>query len=375
VQDFYQLASTNGAARAGFLHTDHGSVATPVFMAVGTQGTVKACTPEQLVAAGITVVLGNTYHLELRPGSEAVAALGGLHTFMSWRGPILTDSGGFQVFSLGETNTVTEEGCEFKSHLDGSLQMLTPERSMQVQHRLGSDIVMQLDDVPALPAPIERERDTMLRSLRWAARCKAALSALSAQGKRQFLFGIVQGGTNADLRSQSARELVALDLPGYAIGGLSVGETKRQMAEILGVVTPLLPAGKPRYLMGVGYPEDMIDAVGLGVDMFDCVLPTRSARHALAFTSAGRLRIRNAKHARDNRPLDARCDCYACVNFSRGYLRHLLVAGEFLGMTLLSLHNLAFYARLMREMREAIVAQRFAKWAEEAKPRVAADAE
>lgn len=373
--DLYELASTDGAARAGFLHTDHGSVQTPVFMAVGTQGTVKACTPQQLVAAGITVVLGNTYHLELRPGSETVSALGGLHAFMNWRGPILTDSGGFQVFSLGETNTVTEEGCEFKSHLDGSLQMLTPERSMQIQHQLGSDVVMQLDDVPALPAPIERERDTMLRSLRWAARCKAALPALSAQGRRQFLFGIVQGGTNADLRTQSARELVALDLPGYAIGGLSVGETKRQMSEVLGLVTPLLPATKPRYLMGVGYPEDMIDAVGLGVDMFDCVLPTRSARHALAFTSAGRLRIRNAKHARDNRPLDARCDCYACVNFSRGYLRHLLVAGEFLGMTLLSLHNLAFYARLMREMRKAIVETRFTDWAAEAKAHVAGDAD
>ncbi len=373
--DLFELATTDSAARAGFLHTDHGSVQTPVFMAVGTQGTVKACTPEQLVAAGITVVLGNTYHLELRPGSEVVAELGGLHAFMNWRGPILTDSGGFQVFSLGETNTVTEEGCEFKSHLDGSMQMLTPERSMQVQHRLGSDIVMQLDDVPALPAPIERERDTMLRSLRWAARCKAALPQHSAQGKRQHLFGIVQGGTNADLRTESARSLVALDLPGYAIGGLSVGETKRQMAEILGVVTPLLPAHKPRYLMGVGYPEDMIDAVSLGVDMFDCVLPTRSARHALAFTSAGRLRIRNAKHARDNRPLDARCDCYACVNFSRGYLRHLLIAGEFLGMTLLSLHNLAFYARLMREMRQAIVSKHFFAWAAEAKPRVSADAE
>ena len=373
--ELFELSSTDGAARAGFLHTDHGSVATPVFMAVGTQGTVKACTPEQLVGAGITVVLGNTYHLELRPGSEAVAELGGLHTFMGWRGPILTDSGGFQVFSLGETNTVTEEGCEFKSHLDGSMQMLTPERSMQIQHRLGSDIVMQLDDVPALPAPIERERDTMQRSLRWAARCQAALPALSAQGKRQHLFGIVQGGTTPELRTQSARELVALDLPGYAIGGLSVGETKRQMAEVLGLVTPLLPKTKPRYLMGVGYPEDMIDAVGLGVDMFDCVLPTRSARHALAFTSLGRLRIRNAKHARDNRPLDARCGCYTCVNFSRGYLRHLLIAGEFLGMTLLSLHNLAFYAKLMREMREAVVAKQFSAWASEAKPRVSADAE
>jgi queuine tRNA-ribosyltransferase len=375
VPELFELASSDGAARAGFLHTDHGSVATPVFMAVGTQGTVKACTPEQLVSAGITVVLGNTYHLDLRPGSEAVAALGGLHTFMGWRGPILTDSGGFQVFSLGETNTVTEEGCEFKSHLDGSMQMLTPERSMQIQHRLGSDIVMQLDDVPALPAPIERERDTMQRSLRWAARCKAALPKLSAQGKGQRLFGIVQGGTNPELRTESAHALVTLDLPGYAIGGLSVGETKRQMAEILGVVTPLLPPAKPRYLMGVGYPEDMIDAVGLGVDMFDCVLPTRSARHALAFTSAGRLRIRNAKHARDKRPIDANCECYACVKFSRGYLRHLLVAGEFLGMTLLSLHNLAFYARLMREMREAIVAKRFSAWAEETRRRVSADAE
>ena len=344
-------------------------------MAVGTQGTVKACAPDQLLAAGITVVLGNTYHLELRPGSEVVAALGGLHAFMHWAGPILTDSGGFQVFSLGEMNRVSEQGCEFKSHLDGKTHMLTPERSMEIQHRLGSDIVMQLDDVPALPAPTERERETMNRSLRWAGRCKAALPVLSAQGKRQRLFGIVQGGLNPELRAQSARDLATMELPGYAIGGLSVGETKRQMQEILGVVTPLLPSEKPRYLMGVGYPEDLIEAVNLGVDMFDCVLPTRSARHALAFTSGGRLRLRNAKHARDARPVDANCGCYCCANFSRGYLRHLLIANEFLGMTLLTLHNLAFYARLMHAMRAAIIEKTFALWSAQWLPRVTGDAE
>ncbi|MCQ3949344.1 MAG: tRNA guanosine(34) transglycosylase Tgt [Planctomycetaceae bacterium] len=375
VSELYQLQAADGAARAGLLQTDHGSVQTPVFMAVGTQGTVKACTPDQLAQAGITVVLGNTYHLELRPGSDTVAALGGLHAFMGWSGPILTDSGGFQVFSLGEMNRVSEEGCEFKSHLDGSSQMLTPERSMLIQHRLGSDIVMQLDDVPALPAPKAREEETMRRSLRWAARCKAALPAQSAQGRRQRLFGIVQGGLSTDLRRESALELSALDLPGYAIGGLSVGETKRQMQEILGLVTPLLPADKPRYLMGVGYPEDLIEAVGLGVDMFDCVLPTRSARHAMVFTSRGRLRLKNSRHGRDNRPIDPECDCYACVKFSRGYLRHLLVAGEFLGMTLLTLHNLAFYARLMRLMRSAIMERRFTSFAGEWLARVSGDAE
>ncbi|MCC6573596.1 MAG: tRNA guanosine(34) transglycosylase Tgt [Planctomycetes bacterium] len=371
---FFEVSAADGAARAGTLHTDHGSANTPVFMAVGTQGTVKGCTPDQLMAAGTQVVLGNTYHLELRPGSETVNKLGGLHRFMGWNGPILTDSGGFQVFSLAENNKVTEDGCEFVSHLDGSRHMLSPERSMKIQNNLGSDIVMQLDDVPALPAPPGREEDTMRRSLRWAVRCKAALPEMSAQGKRQRLFGIVQGGLNPDLRQESARELAKLGLPGYAIGGLSVGETKQQMADILGLVTPLLPANKPRYLMGVGYPEDLIVAVGNGVDMFDCVLPTRSARHALAFTSRGRLRMRNARHAADNSPLDPQCACACCANFSRGYLRHLLMAGEMLGMTLLTLHNLAFYNRLTALMREAISTRRFAAFAAETLPKVSADA-
>lgn len=373
--DFFTLEHTDGAARAGVLRTDHGDAQTPLFMTVGTQGTVKGCTPEQLAEAGVTVVLGNTYHLMLRPGAETVAALGGLHNFARWQGPMLTDSGGYQVFSLGDMNLVTEEGCTFKNHLDGSEELLTPERSMDIQHQLGADIVMQLDDVPALPAPPEREAETMRRSVRWLDRCVAALPANSAQGKRQRLFGIVQGGLSPNLRRESATELVKRELPGYAIGGLSVGETKRQMEEILGVVTPLLPAPKPRYLMGVGFPEDMLAAIAQGVDMFDCVLPTRSARHSLVFTSQGRLRMRNARHARSSAALDSECACYTCRNYSRGYLRHLLIANEMLGMTLLSIHNLYFYTSLMRRAREAILAggyaQFFAKW----QPQVAQGAE
>lgn len=323
-------------------------------MAVGTQGTVKGVTPDQLRAAGITVVLGNTYHLMLRPGADTVHQLGGLHGMARWHGPMLTDSGGYQVFSMGDTNRVTEEGCTFKNHLDGREELLTPERSMEVQHKLGADIVMQLDDVPALPASRERTADTMRRSVRWLDRCKAALPTHSAQGKRQHLFGIVQGGLDLELRAESARELVTRDLPGYAIGGLSVGETKDQMNAVLGAVTPLLPAGKPRYLMGVGFPEDMLEAIGMGVDMFDCVLPTRCARHSLVFTSRGRLRMKNAMHAASTGPLDPECSCYTCANFSRGYLRHLIMAGEILGMTLLTIHNLHFYAELMAQARRAV---------------------
>jgi queuine tRNA-ribosyltransferase len=271
-------------------------------------------------------------------------------------------------------NRVTEDGCLFKSHLDGGERMLTPELSMAIQHRLGSDIAMQFDDVPALPASPEREAESMRRSLRWARRCRESLPALSAQGRRQRLFGIVQGGLNPALRAESARELCALELPGYAIGGLSVGETKRQMEEILGLVTPLLPQGKPRYLMGVGYPEDILLGVSLGVDMFDCVLPTRSARHALAFTSRGRLRMRNAAHARDPRPIDPSCGCFACRGFSRAYVRHLIVAEEPLAATLLTIHNLAFYAALVAEARRAILEQRYAAFAAEALPRVSGDA-
>jgi queuine tRNA-ribosyltransferase len=292
-----------------------------------------------------------------------------------WSGPMLTDSGGYQVFSLGDTNKVTEDGCTFRNHLDGREELLTPERSMEIQHKLGADIVMQLDDVPALPATSEREADTMRRSIRWLDRCIAALPQQSAQAKRKRLFGIVQGGVTPALRIESANELVARDLPGYAIGGLSVGETKRQMEEILGVVTPLLPQDKPRYLMGVGFPEDMLAAIGLGVDMFDCVLPTRSARHSLVFTGHGRLRMRNARHARDTGPLDPECGCYTCQSYSRGYIRHLMMAGEMLGMTLLTIHNLYFYTSLMRLAREAITEGRYAAFAAEWIPRVGAAGE
>jgi queuine tRNA-ribosyltransferase len=366
----FTLKHTSAGARAGTLHTAHGSVDTPVFMAVGTQGTVKNCTPDQLRQAGVGMVLGNTYHLMLRPGAETVQALGGLHRMSAWDGPMLTDSGGYQVFSLAHRGKITEQGCEFKSHIDGRAEMLTPERSMDIQHRLGADVVMQLDDVPALPATPEREQESTRRSIRWLDRCIESLPPESAQGHPQHLFGIVQGGLNPDLRAESATELVARDLPGYAIGGLSVGETKHQMNEILGVVTPLLPSDKPRYLMGVGYPEDLIQAVGMGVDMFDCVLPTRSARHAMVFTSKGRLRIRNSGFADDNLPLDPNCRCYTCANFSRGYLRHLLMANEGLGMTLLSIHNLYFYTSLMRMARQAIVNGRYDDFATEWIPRV-----
>ncbi|MBE7492139.1 MAG: tRNA guanosine(34) transglycosylase Tgt [Planctomycetes bacterium] len=371
---FFRLEAVSGRARAGRLTTDHGVALTPLFMAVGTQGTVKGVTPDQLARAGITVVLGNTYHLMLRPGADTVQALGGLHAMTRWNGPMLTDSGGFQVFSLGELNQVSEEGCTFKNHLDGRDELLTPERSMQVQHKLGADVVMQLDDVPALPATRERTADTMRRSLRWLDRCVAALPARSAQGRRQHLFGIVQGGLDMDLRAESARELVARDLPGYAIGGLSVGETKEQMNTVLDVVTPLLPAEKPRYLMGVGFPEDMLAAIGMGIDMFDCVLPTRCARHSLVFTSRGRLRMKNAAHSADSAPLDPDCSCYTCANFSRGYLRHLIMAGEMLGMTLLTIHNLHFYAGLMAQARQAVLEDRYDGFARDMTARVTAKA-
>lgn len=373
-EGFFTVQATSGAARAGLLATDHGQAETPLFMAVGTQGTVKGVTPDQLRDAGIRVVLGNTYHLMLRPGADVVNQLGGLHHMARWQGPMLTDSGGFQVFSMGEINSVTEQGCAFKSHLDGREEMLTPERSMEIQHKLGADIVMQLDDVPALPATRERTADTMRRSLRWLDRCKAALPTHSAQRMRQRLFGINQGGLDLELRAESARELVARDLPGYAIGGLSVGETKDQMNAVLGAVTPLLPPGKPRYLMGVGFPEDMLEAIGMGVDMFDCVLPTRCARHSLVFTSAGRLRMKNAMHAASTGPLDAECGCYTCANFSRGYLRHLIMAGEILGMTLLTIHNLHFYARLMGLARQAVQEGRYGDFCRDWLQRVTAKA-
>lgn len=370
----FNLQNTDNKARAGTLNLAHGSVQTPVFMAVGTAGTVKGCTVEQLSDAGIKIVLGNTYHLMLRPTDGVVAELGGLHKMANWSGPMLTDSGGYQVFSLGDTNKVTEEGCAFKNHLNGAREMLTPERSMLIQHNLGADIVMQLDDVPELPTNPEREADTMRRSVRWLDRCIEALPENSAQGNKQYLFGIVQGGLNPALREESATELVKRELAGYAVGGLSVGETKRQMEEILDVVTPALPDEKPRYLMGVGYPEDLLTGIDKGIDMFDCVLPTRSARHSLAFTWAGRLRLKNSAHRRANQPLDSNCGCYACQSYSRGYIRHLLMANEMLGMTLLSIHNLHFYSELMARAREAVIAGEWVKFYQQHKQIIAGNA-
>lgn len=338
----------SSAARRGRLRLPHGVVQTPAFMPVGTQGTVKGITIDQVEATGAEILLGNTYHLALRPGSDLVAELGGLHRFMGWSHPILTDSGGFQIFSLGEMNRVTEDGATFKSHLDGSTVHLRPEDSIRIQEELGSDIAMVLDHVVALPNSIEALRDAMDRSIRWAARCKA-----SAVRKDQAKFAIVQGGLDPDLRCQCAEKLIEIGFDGYAIGGLSVGEPPEEMYRILDVAAPALPSDQPRYLMGVGRPIDLLEGIARGIDMFDCVMPTRNGRNALAFTSDGSLRLRNQCHARDPRPLEEDCPCLACRH-SRAYIRHLFQADEMLGPTLLSIHNLTFYQRLMQRARTAI---------------------
>lgn len=323
-------------------------------MPVGTLATIKGLTPDQVRATGSRMILANTYHLALRPGEETVAALGGLHKFMAWDGPILTDSGGFQVFSLADRAKITDKGASFRSHLDGRLLELTPERAVAIQEALGSDVAMCLDQCPALPAEkadIERAVD---RTVAWAARCKAARSRPD-----QALFGIVQGGSHEDLRARCAAELVAMDFDGYAVGGVSVGESREEVRRALDVSVHLLPEDRPRYLMGVGRPQDLLDAVLAGIDMFDCVMPTRNGRNATCFTDAGTVKLRNAAHARDPRPLEEGCDCLACSKFSRGYLRHLFLAKEMLGPILASIHNLAYLQRLTRRMREAICEGRF----------------
>jgi queuine tRNA-ribosyltransferase len=345
----FELLATDGAARRGRLHTLHGDVDTPAFMTVGTQGTVKGLTPDQLRSAGARIVLGNTYHLALRPGDDLVAELGGLHRFMDWDGPILTDSGGYQIFSLTTCRTLDDRGATFRSHLDGSLLELTPERAVAIQENLGSDIAMCLDECPPADAAPERLRDAVRRTLLWAERCQAA-----QRRPDQALFAIVQGGTNLDLRGHCAEALVNLDFPGYALGGFSVGETMEQMTACLGPTTGLLPVQKPRYLMGVGRPEDLLAAIACGIDLFDCVLPTRNGRNAMAFTSDGPVRLRNARHRRAPAPLESDCPCPTCRRFSRAYLHHLFHAEEMLGPTLLSLHNVAFYCRLMAQARQAI---------------------
>jgi queuine tRNA-ribosyltransferase len=341
-----------GARRAVF-STPHGDVQMPAFMPVGTQATVKGLEIEQLRLTGAEMILGNTYHLSLRPGEEVVAALGGLHRFMGWPGPILTDSGGFQLFSLAHLLKVTEEEAVFRSHIDGRLVALSPERAVAIQEALGSDVAMVLDHVVGLPNEREVVREAMERSIRWARRCRDA-----ARRTDQAQFAIVQGGLDPELRVACASQLRELDFAGYAVGGLSVGEPPEEMYQMLDVTVPALPADRPRYLMGVGRPEDVLEAIARGIDLFDCVMPTRNGRNALAFTDAGTLRLRNLIHERDQRPLEADCPCAACRH-SRGYLRHLFMAREMLGPILLSIHNLTYYQRLVSDARTAIEADRF----------------
>ena len=358
----FRLIAQDGTARRGEVSTPRGLIRTPAFMPVGTVATVKALYPEQVKAAGADIILANTYHLMLRPGPERIARLGGLHEFMRWPGPILTDSGGFQVMSLSGLRKMSEAGVTFQSHLDGSRHLLTPERAIEIQCLLGSDIVMQLDECIELPAEPQRAREAMELSLRWAGRCKTEMArhveaGLAAPG--QALFGIVQGGTDVELRRRSADALVELDLPGYAVGGLAVGEGQELMLATLDHTLPCLPATKPRYLMGVGSPSDLIEAVARGIDMFDCVMPTRSGRHGQAFTWNGRVNLKNARHAEDKRPLDEKSTCPACRDYSRAYLHHLIKSGEYLGSMLLSWANTWFYQELMAAMRAAIEEGRF----------------
>ena len=362
----FALLKTDGGARLGEIVTPRGRIRTPAFMPVGTAASVKALYTDQLEAAGTDIVLANTYHLMLRPGAERVARLGGLHRFMRWKGPIITDSGGFQVMSLARLRTLSDTGVTFQSHIDGSTHTLTPERAVAIQCLLGSDIQMQLDECIALPATAQETRVAVGRSLAWAERCKAEFARQQDQGMArpgQALFGIVQGGIDPDLRRHSADALVSLDLKGYAIGGLAVGETQQLMLDTLELTARRLPADKPRYLMGVGTPVDLIDSVARGADMFDCVIPTRSGRHGLAFTWAGKVNLKNARHAEEEGPLDPASTCPAALDYSRAYLHHLVKSGEFLGAMLLSWANIAFYQQLMGAMRAAIAEGRFAAWA------------
>jgi len=343
-------------ARAGIIHTPHGDIETPVFMPVGTRATVKAMTPEALKTIGAQIILSNAYHLYLRPGHDLVKEAGGLHKFMNWDKPILTDSGGFQVFSLSEMRKVTEEGVEFRSIIDGSTHFFTPEKVMEIEEWIGADIIMVLDECTTYPSEKQYVEGAVRRTYEWAKRCKAA------HVTDQALFGIVQGGTYEDLRKMSAELTAELDFPGYAIGGLSVGEPHTLMFEVLDYTVPLLPKDRPRYVMGLGNPTSLVESVALGVDMFDCVLPTRIARNGLALTSVGKVNIRNAKYARDFDKLDPNHDCYTCNNFSRAYLRHLIKSDEILGAVLLTWHNLSYLIDVMGEVRTAILEDRFAEF-------------
>jgi queuine tRNA-ribosyltransferase len=359
----FRLQATDGHARRGEIHTPHGVIQTPAFMPVGTRGAVKAVTQRDLLDLDAEIILGNTYHLYLKPGDDLIARAGGLHRFIGWDRPILTDSGGYQVFSLATMRKIREEGAEFRSHLDGSLHMLTPEKATDIQAQLGSDIAMVLDECVSSSESAHSVQNAMLRSARWAARCRERLLRLRDSGADgvavtnpgQAQFGIVQGGVHPGLRTESAQATVEIGFEAYAIGGLSVGEPPEVMYEVVGHTAPQLPGDRPRYLMGTGMPDDLVECVARGIDMFDCVLPTRNARNGQLITSEGLLVIKNARFAEDHRPPDASCGCYTCRHFSRAYLRHLYIAGEMTAATLNSIHNLYFYLDLMRRIREAIV--------------------
>jgi queuine tRNA-ribosyltransferase len=363
----YERLAQDGCARAGIFHTLHGDIPTPVFAPVGTAATVKGVPPRDLKELGATLVLANTYHLYLRPGDELIAQLGGLHRFMDWDGPLLTDSGGYQVFSLQELRKVDDDGATFKSHLDGSSHRFTPEKVISIEENLGADIIMVLDEC-APPTDRDYNIEALRRTHLWAERCKRAQTRSD-----QALFGIVQGGIFHDLREQSARFLMELDFPGYAIGGLAVGETKEQMHAVLDQLHPILPADKPRYLMGVGTAEDFFEAVARGVDLFDCVLPTRLARHGAALTHQGRLNLRNQALLDDTSPIEADCSCYACTHFSRAYIRHLMVAKEILGLYLASIHNLHFLLETMRRIRQSIFDGTFEQLKAELLPKLSSE--
>ncbi len=353
----FELIKTDSGARLGKVTTPHGAFSTPAFMPVGTKGAVKGVTPDELKGLGAEIILSNTYHLYLRPGHELVKSLGGLHRFMNWDGPILTDSGGFQVFSLCKLRKIDEEGVRFSSHLDGSRHLLTPEGAIEIQEALGADIMMTLDECTPHPATRQYTESSMNLTHRWAKRCKDA-----KRNENQSLFGIVQGGMYKDLRRASAEAIIEIGFDGYALGGLSVGEEKPLMQEMIAETAPLLPVARPRYLMGVGTPEDLVFGVSQGIDMFDCVMPTRNARNGTLFTRHGKLVIKNAQYERDPAPIDEECACYTCRNYSRAYLRHIYMMGEILSSRLNTVHNLHYYTTLMREMREAIASGRFEEW-------------
>jgi queuine tRNA-ribosyltransferase len=365
--DFFQLRITdhNTKARSATLFTANGIIETPVFMPVGTQATVKTLSPDELYEIRSQIILANTYHLYLRPGDGLIRGFGGLHRFMNWKKPILTDSGGFQVFSLKDIRKINAEGVLFQSHLDGSRHMFTPEKVLDIQRNLGSDIMMVLDECPAHTSTTEYLYKSHELTLKWARQARQIFERWEPLYHPQYLFGIVQGGINPDIRSASARLLTELDFPGYAIGGLAVGESKKEMAAMINISTDILPADKPRYLMGVGKPEDILNAIESGVDMFDCVMPTRNARNGTVFTKHGRIVLKGGRFKEDQEPIDASCDCYTCRNFSRGYIRHLYNTGEILGLRLATIHNLRFYLWLTGTAREEIMNGNFKLWKDE----------